>query len=118
MILWKSKEDPEDRGDAYPNSAFRWTFQAGEWHLGFVHQARDRHTGEWNNGHARNYEIWITKHFRLGIQHVYYDGPHCSFSIGWIHFNWSGGIRSGWCTKCMPPVVPSPDVRRDSPPQR
>jgi hypothetical protein len=40
----------------------------------------------------------LTKHFMIGQSHAYYDGPHCGFSLGFIHFNWS----LGWCEKCMP----------------
>jgi hypothetical protein len=41
---------------------------------------------------VNNYWLW-------GQHHDYYDGPHCGFSLGFIHFSWSGD----WCDKCMPP---------------
>lgn len=44
------------------------------------------------------FSINITDHFHLGSSHLYYDGPHCSFSLGYLHFNWS----YWWCKKCSP----------------
>jgi hypothetical protein len=35
----------------------------------------------------------ITKHFKLGPWHGYYDGPHCSFSLGWLHIIWEGDLE-------------------------
>lgn len=34
--------------------------------------------------------------FRFGSEHLYYDGPHCSWSLGFLHFAWSWD----WCKKC------------------
>lgn len=98
MILWKFKEEPETRGDNYPCSAFRWTFQIRKWGLGFIHQHKFKKTGEWKSSHTRLYMVNISKYLRLGSEHWWYDGPHCFFSIGFIHFNW-GGWR-GSCDKC------------------
>lgn len=42
------------------------------------------------------YCLNLTKHFRLGRGHNYYDGPHDSFSLGFLHYCWSGD----WCQKC------------------
>lgn len=46
----------------------------------------------------RYYTLCITKRWAMGEYHLYYDGPHCSFSLGFLHYNWSGE----WCTECMP----------------
>lgn len=35
----------------------------------------------------------------LRQQHTYYDGPHCGYVVGPLHFYKS----LGWCTKCMRP---------------
>ena len=40
--------------------------------------------------------INITKSFAIGSKHIYYDGPHCFFSIGFLHFGW----ESHNCKKC------------------
>lgn len=42
------------------------------------------------------YSLGFTKSAAWGRQHVYYDGPHDSFSIGYLHACWSGD----WCQKC------------------
>lgn len=34
--------------------------------------------------------------FRFGESHDYYDGPHCGWSLGFLHFAWSWK----WCKKC------------------
>jgi hypothetical protein len=78
--------------------AFRWTFQLGLFYMGFIYQYK--RDDVWHDNHLLNYLVSVTKHFHLGIDHVYYDGPHCSFSLGWVHFLWSGGIRTHWCEKC------------------
>lgn len=40
--------------------------------------------------------VSLTTHFDVGPQHIYYDGPHCSFSLGFLHFAWNL-----WhCNKC------------------
>lgn len=106
MILWKFKETLETRGNDMPCSAFRWVFEIDAsrdgFNIGFVHQHQDKMTREWNSSHTAVYEITGTRYFKLGSQHVYYDGPHCSFSLGFIHFVWGGGIRTNWCKKCHP----------------
>lgn len=99
MILWKSKEEPETR-EGYPCSAFRWVFEIGKWYIGFSHQYKYKSTGEWNSSHTNVYLITITDSFILGSWHGYYDGPHCTFSLGWIHFCWGN-----WnCKECLPEV--------------
>lgn len=49
----------------------------------------------WHSGasyaHARVSWPWT-----WGEKHVYYDGPHCTRSLGFLHFDWSWG----WCDKC------------------
>lgn len=42
---------------------------------------------------------WIGRPWVWGESHDYYDGPHCGWSLGFLHFDWS----LGWCLKCMPP---------------
>lgn len=98
MILWKSKEILETRGEHFPCCAFRWILEIGFWYLGFVHQHQNKSTSEWGSSHSSLYEISFRRPFRLGSDHFYYDGPHCSFSLGWLHFNWGGQS----CNKCMP----------------
>jgi len=102
MILWASQVETEAEAQ-FPElgrRAWRWVLEAGRWSqgvsIGFTKQVL--FDGEqWCAAH-HYYDVSLTKHFRLGESHDYYDGPHCAFSLGWLHINWSGA----WCTKCMP----------------
>lgn len=62
---------------------------------------------DWDGTHWRLVSIPfaanITPHFDIGEEHIYYDGPHCSFSLGYLHLCWEGDPRTGWCEKCYPP---------------
>lgn len=88
------KEVPETRtGFYYTCSAFRWTFQvdiAGGF-IGFVHQhcIKDK----WYNSHTRIFGFQKMVKWSWGIDHFWYDGPHCVFSFGPLQFQW-------WNDKC------------------
>ena len=106
MILWAGREEPEERkerdGSPYPCEAFRWTFQAScSRHgasAGFVHQYKLRSSGEWCSSHVHCYELALMPSWRWGRAHLYYDGPHCSLSVGFLRVLW-GGV-GGWCETC------------------
>lgn len=102
MILWRGKEEPETRGSHYPYNAFRWTLQAhASWDsmgLGFVQQGRSRQSQEWSSSHVAVHEVNITRHWAWGSDHIYWDGPHCFYSFGFVHFGWMN-----WnCKRCRP----------------
>ena len=95
MIIWKSKEVPETRtGIPDPCQAFMWTFQLGKFYAGLIHQYKWH--DEWHDSGVQHWLISITKHFHLGSYHLYYDGCHCTFSLGFMHFLWSNDN----CKKC------------------
>jgi hypothetical protein len=105
MILWKFKETHEEKAE-YDNvgrRGWRWVFEATGWNegwgIGLQRQVifHDSEKPEWAS-RCEYFVANVTRHFALGQQHIYYDGPHCSFSIGWLHLNWS----YWWCKKCMP----------------
>lgn len=110
MIIWKFKEEPETRGDEpgntidWPCKAFRRVieFSIGRdgFHLGLVNQHQWKSTGEWRSSHVGNLEVYVNGNWAWGAEHFYYDGPHCMFSLGFIHFHYPA--RGGWCKKCMP----------------
>jgi len=102
MIIYKFKEIPETRGEKYPCSAFRWVFETGMWHIGFVWQYKNKSNGEWESSHTTVYEVWLDNKFRFGREHYYYDGPHCMLHLGWITFCWCGNPFTKWCEKCWP----------------
>jgi hypothetical protein len=51
---------------------------------------------EWNDSHVEVFGANVSNRFHLGSEHHYYDGPHCSFSLGWLHFAWFNDT----CKKC------------------
>ena len=99
MILWKGKERITD-GNTTLHRVVRWAFEVGRWNAGFVRQVKWVDTLKWGGGAW--YGVLLGAPFLLGARHTYYDGPNCSFSLGWLHICWSGGISTGWCNKCMP----------------
>jgi len=107
VILLAFAERREVRGSEYPCAAFRWTLQAGLDRIGaccgFVHQHQLRSAGDWHSSHTLRYEAclrWRT--WRWGFAHWYYDGPHCSLSLGPFLLCWGGSFLTGECKRCMP----------------
>jgi len=101
MILCKFRETHEDKVefDNVGLRGWRWIVEVVAFSISLQRQVifHKSEKPEWQS--CSNYfNVSLTKYFILGPEHTYYDGPHCSFSIGWIHFNWS----YWWCTKCMP----------------
>lgn len=80
---------------------WRWRPEFGffrdGFHIGFHHEVLFHNANKWQRA-ARYFSISLTKHWLWGQSHDYYDGPHCGFSLGFLHINWSWN----WCTKCMP----------------
>jgi hypothetical protein len=111
MILWAGKVETESEPEYADmgRRSWRWVLETDVWRrdgrlfgagIALLQRWRcERDGDEWGGIGCRYYDVSITRYFVLGEEHAYYDGPHCSFSLGWLHFNWSGD----WCTKCMPP---------------
>lgn len=81
-------------------TGYYWVFEAGFdrncwFYIGFDHRI------EWadeSRSGGRYYNLTISwNRWEWGRTHMYYDGPHDSFSLGFLHFNWSGD----WCGKCV-----------------
>lgn len=105
LLTWG--EEPETRGNHMPCDAFRWALEANSWKgegasLGIAQQHRFRNMSTWFSLHSRFYGVSLTRAFSFGVDHAYYDGPHCSLSLGFLHILWSGNPLTGWCEKCMP----------------
>jgi len=83
---------------------WRWAIHTGGWASGWkngvsidlLHEILHEKGEEWDPHRGEYFTIAITPHFMLGEDHMYYDGPHCSFSLGFLHFCWS----YWWCDKC------------------
>ena len=71
----------------------RWALHVNRWSISV--ESEDLWDEEWCPGTAY-FDMSLTSYFSLGGSHGYYDGPHCSFSLGWLHLNWS----YWWCKKC------------------
>ena len=88
--------------------AWRWVFQTVfNWEgrfasIGVNHQWRATDTQEWNDVHSADYYLAVMWPPQWGIDHFYYDGPHCSLNLGVFRVGWSGDPRTGWCNKCCP----------------
>lgn len=52
----------------------------------------------WCKFHQEGFLICLMKTARWGMDHVYYDGNHCLFSLGYLHFEW----HNPKCKKCDP----------------
>jgi hypothetical protein len=106
MILWSSREKAEDK-PALPHigrRAWRFVLETGvivnAWSIGLTEQVwfMDK-VGNYTWEPATRYmDVALTRKFKWGSQHAYYDGPHCAFFLGFIHFHWAWN----WCKKCMP----------------
>jgi len=88
----------EDRKKGVRVDGWRWAIHSYAWKNGgsldLVHEIL--HGEEWDSHHCEYFTISITRFFKLGSSHDYYDGPNCGFSLGFLHLSWS----YWWCDKC------------------
>ncbi len=95
MILFTCKNEPETR-EGYPCKAFRWSFQIEPTSIGFIHQHQHQN-GEWDDSHTAVYIAYLDRPFKLGSDHIYYDGPHCIYQLGFLRL-----MRGNWkCKECI-----------------
>ncbi len=92
MIIFTWKDRPIE---AQYTERARWVLDVSWNSISFEQQIKKNSDKLWM-GCGRYYSLWFNKHWRWGRGHAYYDGPHDSFFIGFIHFAWSGD----WCDKC------------------
>ncbi len=103
MILFKWNQHHEEVVE-YPNigrRAWRDVLHIVWFGFGFEREYKriDDPEAEWRTIQTF-FGMSITSHFMLGSNHVYYDGPHCMFSIGFLHLYWDGNPWTGRCKKC------------------
>jgi hypothetical protein len=99
MILFSFKHKAEilPEWKNAPLREWRWVLFINKFSFGFAEQVLFPES-KWGGG-LRYYAFNFNKNnWGLGADHFYYDGPHCSFSIGPFSYSWSGD----WCTKCHP----------------
>lgn len=109
MILWRGREDVEATPaiERLGRRAWRWVFtvecptriHGTLWRLtiGFDQQVRfiDREDQTPRDG-VDYYLLTVDDWWHLGPSHAYYDGPHCGYSLGYLHLNWRGAD----CKRC------------------
>jgi hypothetical protein len=95
MILWASKEKVDDR-DIAACSVHRDVLEIGRYYLSWNIQGKFKSDGQWKEVHTR-LSVCATKVWDLGSQHFYYDGNHCFFSLGYLHFY----RQKVDCKKCL-----------------
>lgn len=78
----------------------RTVFAAGWFWAGFLYQYKSA-GHDWRDV-CNVGVISCMRPLLFGSYHAYYDGPNCTFSIGWLRFSWSGNPWTGECDKCMP----------------
>lgn len=98
MILWTSKAitEAEPAIERLGRRSWRWTVFVERWVAGAEQQVLFR-GGGWRSAN-RYVRAWVDGMWRIGMDHGYYDGPHCQLSIGWLHVGWS----LWYCERCMP----------------
>ena len=53
---------------------------------------------QWSDLHASGFHVSLGRRFEWSEHHVYYDGPHCCWSFGFIRVYRGGNWH---CKKCM-----------------
>jgi len=99
MIFFATKPDRNVSPDGIARPSilgWRWVFHTELFGLGWSQQYQDAKTLEWHFMKSSYYLITFTKYWSLGRHHCYYDGPHDSFDLGFVHLCWSGD----WCDRC------------------
>lgn len=102
MILWKSKVQREKQV-VYEDAGIRAWRRVLDVDLTSISLRSEvkfnmdtpEESKEWRWGQGTT--LSITKHFHFGVEHMYYDGPHCLYSLGFLHLCY----EPDWCTKCM-----------------
>ena len=60
-------------------------------------QYKHKDSTEWRTCHSSSYGFWFRKHSRWGFEHLYMDGSHCFFDIGYLSIQYNGVKH---CEKC------------------
>ena len=51
----------------------------------------------WDTNVASGVGVSLTRHFGIGHDHGWYDGPHCFFDVGFLHLMW----HNQNCRRCL-----------------
>lgn len=98
MIFWTSKVTTEAAVVIARTGlrSWRWVLE-GDWTSLELRQEVKSDDGVWHDSRSY-YRVDLNKHFKVGRQHVWWDGPNCSVLLGFLQVSWSGW--NDRCTKC------------------
>lgn len=98
MILFQTKHvleaSPPEFADL-GHRQWRWVLEIKWRGVEWRQECRTESNKTWFPAGAY-YCLNVSRHFKLGRSHAYYAGPHDAFSLGFLHYCWSGD----WCQKC------------------
>lgn len=94
MIIWKTKEVPDDRDEAachghrkVLNISIGWLWFDISWSV--QGRLKEKWTSKKNDTRLMG-DVWglclNLKHWSFGEDHFWYDGPHCVYSFGCFHY--------------------------------
>lgn len=98
LFTWGEQTEPEVKFADMGKRSWRWALNVEFFSIGVWLQTSSERNNEWRFG-PDYYDVSVTKHFSLGQEHFWYDGPHCSFNLGFLHVNWSGSDSD--CERCL-----------------
>lgn len=101
MILFKFKKKPHPSVIGITLKHYRWVVEAHTWFkaAGISLTKQISYTNESGKWWDTTYmSVSLNRHFHWGMNHSYYDGPHCCLSLGLIHISWNVNAN---CTKCL-----------------
>lgn len=99
VIFKKTTTPPFNWFDNEINDVYRWILELEKWSISLTVQHKNKKDRAWHFSNL-GFSIYITKNFRFGSNHIYFNGSHCVFSLGWVHFYRTPLSR--WCEKCIP----------------
>lgn len=102
IITWKYTVNEPKRWENDPVEAWRRALYVSGFRNGIEagigwEVLYDSNPCKWRKSPIDYYVISLTKYFAFGRDHVYYDGCHCSLSLGFLHFSWNPSA----CRKCF-----------------
>lgn len=94
MNLWESKEFKGNEHFSTRRHVVRLDCDKYGVYLAVETQAWGKESKTWRELWTR-VGISITRFWDWGSAHSWYDGPHCSFSVGPVHFVWEEILGRG-----------------------
>lgn len=95
LASWGYSHETEPARKGAPLRSWRWCLEIGRFGIYVAKQVKYP-PHDWES--FRPYGLGIWGAWLWGIRHDYYDGPHCSAHLGFLHITWT----PDWCCKCMP----------------